>query len=315
MLIAHMDTVYPTGTLASQPFHRDGNKLYGPGIADDKSGIAVILHALDILRQSGWDGYSQLTVLLNSDEELGSKGSGAVISELADTHDAVLSCEPVGARSVYKVDAVLLGASGVGTARMEVKGRAAHAGSAPASGRNALLELAYQLQQTRNVAREVAGTQLNWTIAKAGSVQNQIPELATAVGDIRTTDRQGPEKLQALLRQKVGESRLIPDTEVSVNVTVGRPAFVANDSGRALARRAQAVYAELEGKSLYLAENTGGGTDAAFAAASGKVAVLEGLGLAGFGYHARDEYIEIDSIVPRLYLMMRLLQEFDGNGP
>jgi glutamate carboxypeptidase len=309
MLIAHMDTVYPAGTLASQPIRLDGNRLYGPGIADDKGGIAVILHALDILKGQGWRDYAQLTVLFNADEEVGSTGSGDIIARLADRHDVVLSCEPTAAKAVVKTEALLLGASGTATATMEVKGRAAHAGAAPDQGRNALLELAYQLQQTREVAKTVPGTQLNWTTARAGQVRNQIPEQASATGDVRVTVNHGAAALKTALQNKVAEGRLIPDTQTTIAMAEGRPAFAANERGRALAKRAQQIYAELDGRPLALAEGTGGGTDAGFAGRSGKAAVVESFGLAGFGYHARDEYIELDSIVPRLYLMTRLLQD------
>ncbi|KAA6126270.1 MULTISPECIES: M20/M25/M40 family metallo-hydrolase [Cupriavidus] len=309
MLIAHMDTIYPPNTLATQPIRQDGNKLYGPGIADDKGGIAVILHALEILQASGWRDYARITVLLNADEEIGSEGSGELIAALGEQHDVVLSCEPTAAKAVVKAEALLLGASGTASATMEVKGRAAHAGAAPEHGRNALLELAHQLQQTRDIAKSVPGTQLNWTGAQAGVVRNQIPEVAVATADVRTTVKDGPQKLKAALERKVAESRLIPDTHTTVSMEEGRPPFVVNEKGRALAKRAQQIYAELDGRPLALAEGTGGGTDAGYAALSGKPAVVESFGLAGFGYHARDEYIEIDSIVPRLYLMTRMLQE------
>jgi len=94
MLIAHMDTVYPDGILASQPYKLDGNRLYGPGMADDKGGIAVILHSLGILKSLGWSDYATVTVLFNPDEEIGSNGSGALIQSLAAEHDVVLSYEP-----------------------------------------------------------------------------------------------------------------------------------------------------------------------------------------------------------------------------
>jgi glutamate carboxypeptidase len=94
MLMAHMDTVYERGILATQPWRVDGERIYGPGIADDKGGIAVVLHALKILKEVEWREYAKITVLFNPDEEVGSIGSGELISEIADQHDFVLSCEP-----------------------------------------------------------------------------------------------------------------------------------------------------------------------------------------------------------------------------
>jgi glutamate carboxypeptidase len=307
MLIAHMDTVYQKGVLASQPYRVEGTRIYGPGIADDKGGIAVILHSLKILQEAGWHDYAGLTVSFNPDEEVGSIGSGEFIAELADRHDVVLSCEPTVAEPAAKYESLLLGASGTATATMEVKGRAAHAGAAPQLGRNALIELAHQLLQTQDIAKSIPGTQLNWTTAQAGTVRNQIPEQAVAGADVRVTIADGVEKLQAALDEKV-KQKLIPDTETTVKVVAGRPAFVAGDAGRALAREGQAIYAEID-RRLDLAEMTGGATDAGYANRDGKAVVVESFGLAGFGYHARDEYIDTGSIVPRLYLMTRLLTE------
>ncbi|WOB07195.1 glutamate carboxypeptidase [Piscinibacter gummiphilus] len=307
LLIAHMDTVYPANTLATQPYKRDGNRLYGPGIADDKGGIAVILHSLKLLNDAGWKNYAQLTVLFNPDEEGGSGGSSELIATLGSEHDAVLSFEPTAAKAVAKTEGVLLGTSGIAFATMEVQGRSSHAGAAPDAGRNALVELSHQIVQTKDVAKTIPGTQLNWTLASAGSVGNQIPEKATAHGDVRLQVGDGAEKLRAALQEKVDGNRLVPETTTTIKMQVNRPAFNAGDRGRALALHAQKIYAELDGRALSLVPMTGGGTDAAFAARSGKAVVLESLGLAGFGYHARDEYIEIDSIVPRLYLASRLM--------
>ena len=169
MLIGHVDTVYQPGILKTQPWKIDGAKIYGPGIADDKGGIAVIFHALAILKERGWRDYAVITVALNPDEEIGSGGSGETIAALADEHDFVLSCEPTGTQEMAQAEAVLLGTAGTATATMEVTGRASHAGVAPGLGRNALVELSHQILQTRDVAKDFPGTQLNWTTASAGT--------------------------------------------------------------------------------------------------------------------------------------------------
>jgi glutamate carboxypeptidase len=310
MLIGHLDTVYQKGILTSQPYRIDGTKIYGPGIADDKGGIAVILHSLKILNDIGWRDYATLTIAFNPDEEVGSIGSGETIAQLADQHDVVLSCEPTAALP-GRNDALLLGASGTATGFMEVKGRAAHAGAAPELGRNALIELSHQIVQTADIAKSIPGTQLNWTTAQAGTVRNQIPDKAIAGADIRLTVPDGVERLQAALDEKI-KNKLIPDTETTVRIEKGRPPFVASAAGRKLGEKAQAIYAELD-RPLDLVPMTGGATDAGFAGRSGKAAVIESFGLAGFGYHARDEFVETTSIVPRLYLMTRMLIEL-GKG-
>lgn len=308
MLIAHLDTVYAPDTIKTQPIKQDGNKLYGPGIADDKGGVAVILHSLAILKAAGWADYAQLTVLFNPDEESGSVGSGEMIATLAGQHDVVLSYEPTGAKALGGPEGVLLAAAGTATATLTVKGRASHAGAAPEQGRNALVEMAHQIMQTADIAKSIPGAQLNWTEASSGKVRNQIPDAAYASADVRLTAADAAAKLEAALKAQVAQ-RKVPDTEVAVQLNIGRPPYVGDARTQALAKRAQAIYAELDGRVLRLVPGTGGGTDAGYASRSGKAAVLEGLGLAGWGYHARDEYIEIDSIVPRLYLSTRLLVE------
>jgi glutamate carboxypeptidase len=309
LLIAHMDTVYADGILTTEPYRLDGNRLYGPGIADDKGGIAVVLHSLALLNQVAWRDYATITVLFNADEEIGSASSGETLAALGAEHDVVLSYEPSPAKAMAKVEAVLLGAAGTATATIEVKGRAAHAGAAPEQGRNALIELSYQLLATQDIGKDIPGAQLNWTYSQGGLVRNQIPERAHAFADVRLLQPGAAEKLRAALEAKIKEGKRVPDTEVTVRLDMGRPPYLAGERGLALAKRAQAIYAELDGLKLQFIPSTGGGTDAGFAGRSGKPAVLESLGLAGWGYHAKNEYIEIDSIVPRIYLTSRILQD------
>jgi len=312
MLQGHMDTVYQPGVLQSQPYKVDGNRIYGPGIADDKGGLAVMLHAVKILNDIGWKNYNTLTVLINPDEEVGSVGSGELISTLADQHDTVLSFEPTAAKSVAPGESLVLGTASIATVTLEVRGRASHAGAAPEMGRNAILEISHQMLQTRDLAKDIPGVTLNWTNVISNKARNQIPELATAYGDVRITVPGAEAKLREVLQAKVASSQLIPDTVTTVKLVVGRPSFLAGEPGLALGEKAQAIYKEID-RDLGLVPMTGGGTDAAYARRSGKATVVESFGLAGFGYHARDEYIEIDSIVPRLYLTTRLLTEIGKN--
>jgi glutamate carboxypeptidase len=177
-----------------------------------------------------------------------------------------------------------------------------------------LIELAHHMLATENIAKGIPGAQFNWTHAQGGLVRNQIPESAVATADVRLLQPDAADKLKAALIAKTQESKRVPDTHVHIKMDVGRPPYVAGERGMALAQRARAIYAELDGRALFFHPVTGGGTDAGFASGSGKAVVLESLGLAGWGFHARDEYIEIDSIVPRLYLSARLLQEL-GKQP
>jgi glutamate carboxypeptidase len=306
LLLAHMDTVYPRGMLAGQPFKIEGDRAYGLGIADDKQGITVILHALAILRAMQFREYGTLTVLINADEEVSSAGSRFLITRLGGEHDAVLSFEGGGGP---KLDQVRLATSGIGSATINVKGRASHAGSAPELGVNALYEMAHQALQARDLSKPEVGTKVNWTLAKAGVVRNMIPPVAQVQADIRVDRVADLDGIEQALRERI-QNKLLPESEVTLDFERRRPPLQATDASRALGAHAARIYAEI-GQQLAVRDRpTGGGTDAAFAALSTKAPVVEGFGLRGFGSHSTNaEYILIESIEPRLYLAARMIMD------
>lgn len=143
---------------------------------------------------------------------------------------------------------------------------------------------------------------------RADKPVNQIPDVAVAYGDVRMLQHGVEDKLLAAVKAKVESGKLVPDTETSVKLEVNRPAFLAGDRGRALHEKAKGICAEID-RELASLPMSGGHTNAGLAARSGKATVIESFGLAGWGCHAKDEYIEVDSIAPRLYLATRLLVE------
>jgi glutamate carboxypeptidase len=303
LLIAHMDTVYLRGMGAQQPFRIDGNRAYGLGIADDKHGVALILHTLAILREMNFRDYGLITVLINGDEEVSSPGSRATLTRLGGEHDVVFSCE--GAR--VGSDQLSLTTAGLAAVVLNVKGRASHAGSAPERGRNALYELAHQILQTRDLSDPEIGVKMNWTVANAGTNRNVIPANASATADVRVLRVADYDGIERKVRERI-KKQLIEDTTVEMTFERRRPPLEATPASRALAKHAQGVYAEI-GNTLIVGDVAeGGGTDAAFAALRTKAAVIERFGLRGFGSHSNDaEYVEIDSIEPRLYLLARMI--------
>ncbi len=308
MLLAHMDTVYPRGTLAKRPFRTEGQRAYGPGIADDKGGIAVILHTLGILKALNFRDYGMLTVVINGDEEISTPGARALITRLGGEHELVFSCEPTPATSA--THPLGLATSGVAAATLTVRGRSSHAGVAPELGRNALIELSHQLLATSDLSDAARGIKFNWTMANAGTTRNVIPDTATAAADVRVRRVADYEAIEKAYRDKVGKTTLVPDTRLEAEFERRRPPLEVSAAARVVAQKAQAIYAEL-GRKLSVDESgRGGGTDAAFAAYSGKAAVVEGFGLAGYNYHSSaEEYVELESIEPRLYLLLRLVMD------
>ena len=309
MLIAHMDTVYLKGMAAKQPFRIDGNRAFGLGISDDKGGVALVLHTVELLQRIGFRDYAELAVLINADEEIGSPGSGAMIAQKGAEYDAVFSFEGGGGER----DMVRLATSSIAIATLKVTGRASHAGANPEGGRNALYELAHQILKSKDLGDNAKGLKINWTVAKAGDVRNVIPADATATADIRALTNEDLDQIESALRASIKE-KLIADTKVELDFLRSRPAFRANDASRALARHAVSVFREL-GRDMEIRDRaTGGGTDAAFAGMRPKGGVLESFGTRGFGAHSNDaEYIFIDSIQPKLYLSTRMVMDV-GRG-
>jgi glutamate carboxypeptidase len=306
LLLAHMDTVYQRGAGAKQPFRIEGDRAYGLGIEDDKQGIAQILHTVAILQAMKFQQYRTLTVLINADEEIGAPGSRALITRLGREHDVILSCESGGTGTE---DRVQLATSGNGAVLLRVTGRASHAGEAPDQGRNALYELAHQIMQMRDLSDPRAGIKMNWTLASAGTVRNQIPAAAQATADVRVQRVASWDEIERRVRERVKKT-LIPDTKVEVVVERRRPPLEVTEASRQLAARAQMIYAEAGRKLRVSTEGSGGATDAAIAALETKAPVIEGLGMLGDGAHSNDgEYILLSSIEPRIYLLSRLIMQ------
>src|SRR5688572_351307 len=304
LLLAHMDTVYLRGMLAKQPFRIDGDRAYGLGIDDDKHGVALILHTVSVLNALNSRDYGLLTVLINGDEEVSSAGSRTLITKLGSEHDLVLSCEGAGQQ-----DEIRLTTAGIAAVQLKVTGRASHAGGAPEQGRNALYELAHQILQTRDLSNAETGVKMNWTLATAGSARNVIPAEARATADVRVLRVADYDGIEQQVRDRI-KNQLIPDTRVEMVFERTRPPLEATPAARAVAAHAQRIYGEIGLRLGVQASAPGGGTDAAFASLQTKAAVIEGFGLRGFGAHSNDaEFIEIASIEPRLYLMVRLIMD------
>ena len=306
LLLAHMDTVYEKGMGAKQPFRIDGDRAYGLGIADNKHGVALILHTVAILQAMKSQQYGTLTVLVTGDEEISAPGSRGVLTRLGREHDVVLSCEGGGGPGT---DRVQLATTGSGALLLTVTGRASHAGQAPEQGRNALYEMTHQIMQMRDLSDPANGVTLNWTVASAGTVRNIIPAAAQAMADVRVQRLASWDAIERRVKERVAKT-LIPDTKVNVVLERRRPPLEPSDASRALAARAQRIYSEIGQMLRVGTDGEGGATDAAIAALETRGAVMEGLGVLGAGAHSNDaEYILLNSIEPRLYLLSRLITQ------
>ena len=305
LLMVHYDTVFGPGTAAKRPFKLDGERAYGPGVADAKGGVAMILHSLQLLQDQKFNDFGSLTVLFNPDEETGSAGSKKIIAELARQQDYVFSYEPPDR------DAVTVATNGINGVFLDVKGKSSHAGSAPEAGSNAAMELAHQMLQLKDLGDPAKGTTVNWTLIKGGEKRNIIPSSASAEADMRYADLSETDRVLADA-QRIAANKLIDGTEVTLRLEKGRPPLAKNPGSEQLAKAAQALYRKIGRNIEPIAMRFGTDAGYAYMPGSAKPAVLETMGVVGAGLHADDEYIELSSIAPRLYLTVALITQLSG---
>lgn len=307
LVIAHVDTVFGPGTVAQRPFSIEGDRAHGPGVGDEKAGAVNAVMALKILRDMSFQNFATITLLLETSEERGSSGTTNLIRDLAAQHDVEFNMEPGD-----PPDAITVWRKGSTEVHIHVKGRAAHAGVAPQDGRNAATELIHQLDSIKGAAPLSGdGPTLNLTVLRAGERGNIIPDDADAALSLRIRKPEDREQVLAKLRAAAGTTA-VPDTNVTVTAGVGYGPLMETADVDALADRAAGIYAEL-GKSVGRSGN-GGASESALAQSVGTPA-LDGLGLVGGDFHTDHEWVDLNSLTPRLYLITRLLMETGANPP
>ena len=300
LLIAHTDTVFGPGTVAKRPFKIERGRAYGPGVADNKCGVIAALYALKLLDGAGFRNFGQITLLLNPNEELGSDGSRALIERLAREHDVALNLEPG-----READGLVAWRKGSAEAVVEIKGKSAHAGSAAERGINAATELAHQVLQLSTLGDAAQGTSIHFTVLAAGERSNVIPDSAWARADVRALSTEEFDRIERDLIATAKQQK-VPNAEVKVRLERSFPPFQKNPATDALVQTAQAIYAEI-GRTLTV-EGSGGAADSSLTAGVGTPS-LDALGLVGGNHHSDDEYLELESIPARLYLLTRMLME------
>src|SRR2546421_2715420 len=215
LLIGHIDTVFSEGEAERRPFtivQQNGKRIArGPGVLDMKSGVLIGMYSLHLLIDAQEDSYSSVTFLCNSDEEVGSPSSRPIVQELAQQSDAVLVLEPGRAEGT-----VVSSRKGCGQYRVEVHGLSAHAGVEPQKGRNAILELSYQVQKMQALNGTIPGTTLSVGIIRGGERTNVVPDYAYFDMDVRASDQASVEALEAAMRQVTSQNKL-RDTRITLS--------------------------------------------------------------------------------------------------
>jgi glutamate carboxypeptidase len=293
LLLGHLDTVWPLGTLATMPWREHDGRIYGPGVLDMKAGIAMALAAIRILNDAKIR--RPITLLLNSDEEVGSPVSRPITERLALASSAVLVLEPAQGLACKTAR------KGVGDYHLHVTGVAAHSGVDFERGHSAILELARLLQTVAGFTDLKLGRTVNPGVISGGTRSNVIAQHAYAGVDVRIARASDAAKVAKLFR-----SLRCSDPACKLEVTGGlnRPPMERKPGTVALYKQARKLAAEI-GFTLDEAA-TGGGSDGNFTAALG-VPTLDGLGAVGEGAHAAHESIVIEHLVPRTALLAALL--------
>jgi len=301
LILGHLDTVHPIGTLSENPCRIEGDRLYGPGGYDMKAGIYLALTALGSLAKPAPTALP-VDVLLVPDEETGSHRARPSIERYAASSRYALVCEPARADRGRCVTA----RKGTVMARLAVRGRPAHAGVDHAKGRSAIREMAHQVLALEAMTDYARGVTVNVGTIRGGTVGNTVPSRCEALIDFRVPDMEAAEMVLAKIR---GLRPVGPDTTLDVFAELNRPPMVRTDAVGQLLARAQHWAAEA-GLTLEEAPMTGGGSDANFTSALG-VPTLDGLGADGDGAHTLQEYVVVSTLAARLDFWQRLLRDLN----
>ena len=296
LVLCHYDTVWPVGSLATHPFRIEEGKAYGPGIFDMQTSLALVEYGLRAVRELDIALPRPVTVLITSDEEIGSGTSRSLIEEEALRSAYVLVMESPLPGGVIKT-----ARKGTGTFTVETIGRAAHAGVDPYKGIYAIAEMAHQVLAIHALADREAGTTLSVGMIEGGTATNVVPARAVAQVDTRVWTQAEADRL---VRTMNALQPVLPGAEVKVSGGLNRPPLERSATA-ALFARVQEIARPL---GLELAEgSTGGGSDGNFTGALG-IPTLDGLGVPGDGAHADHEHILVDEIAGRAALLVAMWQ-------
>lgn len=302
LLLGHMDTVYPVGTISKMPFRVSKGRIWGPGVFDMKAGIALALHVIEaLLRWNDGAPPRSTTLLLVSDEEVGSTSSRQITEKLATQAEAVLVLEPAAGPN----GAVKTARKGIGEYALRVEGVAAHSGLDFEKGHSAVLELSRQILRLGEMVDLERGTTMNVGKISGGGRVNVVPAEASASIDLRVRTKTDGERVHRKLMSMRPFDR---KCKVTVTGTLNRPPMERTAGTAALYKKAAQVANELGWK---LGEaSVGGGSDGNFTAGLG-IPTLDGLGAVGDGAHSAHESVVISELPKRAALLAGLISSLN----
>ena len=298
-----MDTVFAQGTAAKRPFVVKENKAYGPGVVDMKASLLSVYYAVKHLHEAGLLQGASVCIAFNSDEEISSIHSRSWLEQLARNSRYALVMEPA------RADGSMVNTRrGVGRYTMEFHGVASHSGVAPEKGVSAINELAHWIIALHNLTDHAQGTSLNVGVVQGGTTANTVADYAMAQMDVRMKEMSAVTRLQETLEYLLAHPQT-PGIQVAVSGGITRPPMNPTPEALALCETVDAIAKQLGIDFQWIA--TGGGSDANLTAALG-IPTIDGLGPIGGLSHTADEYLDIQSVEPRLMLLCELLAEMAG---
>ena len=299
MLVGHLDTVFPAGTAAARPLSVDETNAYGPGVSDMKGGQLNMVYALRSLDKAVLDKLS-ICVCMNPDEETGSGDSSEWLKSVALMARQVLVAEPA------RVDGSLVKArKGVAQYKLTFKGKAAHAGNEPQNGYSAISEMAHWILAINALTDFETGTTLNVGIVNGGTGSNIVPDHASAIVDVRFWDNDEYTKVDQRI-QALAKKAFIAGVSTVIEREAYKPAMATSKKSEALM-----AIVEQTGKELGIEikwQAVGGGSDANLTASLG-IPTIDGLGPIGGGLHSDAEWLQLDSIEPRIKLLAGIIEK------
>ncbi|BDG59526.1 M20 family metallopeptidase [Caldinitratiruptor microaerophilus] len=295
LLLCHMDTVHPVGTLARNPFRVEQGRAYGPGSYDMKAGIVMALHAARSLQELGLAPARPVVLLVTTDEEVGSLTSRALIEARAREAAYALVLEPAAPGGAVKT-----ARKGVARYDLTVQGKAAHAGNDFERGVSANVELARLILALHALSDLERGTTVNIGVVQGGTRANVVPEFARAEVDVRFFHLDEATRVDRAVRSLTTG----PGASLRVEGGINRPPLERTAAVAEMYEHARALAAQMDYPLPEAA--VGGASDGNFTAGTG-LPTLDGLGAAGDGAHTTWEYVEVSSLAPRTALLAALL--------
>lgn len=303
LILAHLDTVHPVGTLGRLPIRREGDRLYGPGVCDMKGGAWLAVEALRMITAAGLRTNLPVTVLLTPDEEIGTPSTRDIIEAEARLSRIVLVPEP-GMPGETAFGNVVNGRYPVSRFTVRTTGRPSHAGAHLSAGRSAIREMCHQVLQIENLSSE----HCTYSVGVIGGGEWANCVATTCDARVLMSGARTEEERQAGSARLLALQSSSPDVALEIRPTVMRPLWTAGDGCRQLVAHARTICATL--RHTTIAQSGFGGSDGNFTGAMG-IPTLDGLGVLGDGVHTLEEHLLVSSLLPRVRLLAGLLLQLD----